>query len=450
MNRAQVRLSAIAIVTLIAIAVVVVITTSSKEVDGTEVRAEFVDGWPLVEGMSVRMSGGVVGQVNRLDLSDEGRAVVIMDIDPDAPSLGADASVAVRQQDLLGDTYLDLSPGNSARPLRETIPVSRTIARPRLDDVVGTFTPEVRLGVQTYVLEIAAALERRGVDLNDTILRLRPGLQATNDLLAEFKGQNRMLARALSNARTVTSQVAGRDEDLDAAVRNISATTSEVSRAAPALREALGRAPRTLTQAESSLRGLRTMLEASRPVTAELERNVGRFDTLTDALIKFPASGRPALNDLAALLEESRRTMKNGAPTFRTLANTDFRLLGPASQGVDTLSQIATQLVPAVIGDPVKGGGYYGGVPRTERWASDPKTDPARSYFRVKAVPSCELFGLPIEPGCLTKAGRDEDALSTLTPAASAGERRAAAKAARVEREYEQQQQAVIDYLLGP
>lgn len=450
MNTAQVRLSALTIVTLIIVGAVVVFATSSQKVDGTEVRAEFTDGWPLVEGMSVRMSGGVVGTVNRLDITDEGRALAIMDIDPGAPPLGADASVAVRQQDLLGDTYLDLSPGRSARPLRETIPVGRTIARPRLDDVVGTFTPEVRLGFQTYVLEIAAALEQRGADLNDTILRLRPGLQATSELLAEFKGQNRSLERALTNARKVTSQVAARDEDLDAAVRSISETTSQVATATPAMREALSRAPTTLSKAETSLRGLRTMLEASRPVTAELERNAPRLDALTDSLIRFPKTGVPALTDLAALVDETRSTVKKGGPTFQTLAGTDFGLLPRAGAGVDTLSQIASDLVPAVIGDPVKGGGYYGGVPRTERWPTDPKTDPARAYFRAKAVMSCEIFGVPIEPGCLTKAGRDEDAIPPLPLTATPAERRRAARQARDEREYEQQQQAVVDYLLGP
>ncbi|MBJ7457511.1 MAG: MCE family protein [Thermoleophilia bacterium] len=450
MNAGLVRMSVFAIVALISFAAVVLVVTSSKEVGGTEVRAEFEDGWPLLEGMSVRMSGGVVGKVNRLELSDEGRAVVTIDLDEDAPALGADASVAVRQQDLLGDTYLDLSPGRSARPLRETIPVSRTIARPRLDDVLSTVTPAVRNGFQMYVMEIAAALEERGADLNDTILLMRPGLKASTDLLAEFKGQNRSLERALVNARKVTSQVAGRSADLDAAIRNIDATTSEVSAAAPSLRQALARAPRTLRKAESSLRGVRTMLQAAGEVSDEVGGNAEQLEAVTDALIRFPDSAVPALKDVTSLINASRTSIKKGAPSFRVLANTDFSLLPRATEGIDTLSLILGELMPAVLGDPVKGGGYYGGTPRSERWPTDAKTDPARAYLPVKVVLSCETFGVPIEPGCLTKAGLDESSIPTVPGTTTAAGRRAVAKRARDKQAWERDQQTVIDYLLGP
>src|SRR5205807_2182213 len=82
---------------------------------GPEYRAEFANAWPLVAGNDVRVSGAVAGSVRKVALTDRGTAEVTFQVRPGVPGPRADASVAIRQVDLLGDTDLSLSLGTASQ-----------------------------------------------------------------------------------------------------------------------------------------------------------------------------------------------------------------------------------------------------------------------------------------------------------------------------------------------
>ncbi len=67
-----------------------------------------------VGGLSPRapamISGVKVGQVKQIDLNDDLRARVVLDLDPGL-ALPADSSAAIRTQGLLGDHFVALEPG---------------------------------------------------------------------------------------------------------------------------------------------------------------------------------------------------------------------------------------------------------------------------------------------------------------------------------------------------
>ncbi len=110
------RLSAIVLALLVAGSVGGYLVLHLGVLDrGPEYRAEFANAWPLVAGMDVRVSGAVAGSVRRVALTNRGTAEVTFQLRPGVPRPRADASVAIRQNDLLGDTDLSLSLGTATR-----------------------------------------------------------------------------------------------------------------------------------------------------------------------------------------------------------------------------------------------------------------------------------------------------------------------------------------------
>jgi phospholipid/cholesterol/gamma-HCH transport system substrate-binding protein len=93
----------------------------------TRLRAEVPHAQGLKVGAPVRMNGVDVGNVHAIGLGADGMTVEILfaTMNAAAVHLRADAGVTIRALGLLGDKFLDLSPGTSASPAfdpAQTIP----------------------------------------------------------------------------------------------------------------------------------------------------------------------------------------------------------------------------------------------------------------------------------------------------------------------------------------
>src|SRR5690242_20151960 len=121
MSDAMARLVAIFSALLLAVSVGALWLTSQPTGGGATVRAEFDDVYPLLPGMHVRVDGAIAGQVNSIDVADDGEAIVTMELFDGTSPPRADASAAIRQQDITGDSYVALDPGTDAKPLGDTM-----------------------------------------------------------------------------------------------------------------------------------------------------------------------------------------------------------------------------------------------------------------------------------------------------------------------------------------
>ncbi|MCD2111629.1 MlaD family protein [Rhodococcus rhodochrous] len=152
--------------------------------DGYEISVEFASVMNLPSGADVIMDGVRVGEVRNLEVQNDGVAVRVgVRSDTRVP---ADVRAIVRQNTLLGDTYVALlrnPDGRSGEYLGEgaTVPVERTTSPPQLEDtmaVLATFVNggsirriEQVMGRVNAVMPDVAEIERLAgtvaVDLND-------------------------------------------------------------------------------------------------------------------------------------------------------------------------------------------------------------------------------------------------------------------------------------------
>jgi virulence factor Mce-like protein len=415
-NPATAKLSALATVVLITAAALILWVTSHPAAGATTVNAEFEDAFPIVAGMNVRVSGAVAGSVRDVTVTDHGTAMVTLSLNEGTAPPHSDATAAIRQQDITGDSYVSLSPGDAPGRLGdETIPVQRTLVAPRFDDLLNSFQQPERRALQIVLVEAGKALERNGNDVNAAALRLRPALTSADRLLSEVGSQNQALQALVTDAEKVTGQAAGRSRELGGLVDSLSSTLQTTAQHGPALDRALVALPETARRLRGTLTHLRHTAVAARPLanaigrgTPQLTRSlrlagpflgdarkaVGKLNPTLGLTTHLLRQARPALAaspdhvitapfELTASIDDLLRTLLGNEDVLRTLFGADA--YGAAPGNANDVGFAAT----AVEAGAQSG---YGG------------TDPARGFLRTTIILSCQMFGLPVAPGCLGDA----------------------------------------------
>ena len=298
-----------------------------------EIKVPVREATQLAEQSDVRISGVNVGKVANIDLPPAGgEAIATLSIDERFAPLPADIKATLRAKTLLGETYIELTPGTADGPqLAEgaTLPAAQVAPTIQLDEILRTFDPKTRAALRTWLRDSAIAIHGRGPTLSNSFALLEPtfsgfdkifrtlGTQETAvrqlfangattfDALSRRRGELRSL---ISSSNAVVQTTARRDQDLIAAFRafptflNESRLTLARLRSfslerRPARRAARARGPSALPHARGprapgagAARLLQRLRAGDRPRPAGLP---GRPPPLPRRLPAAPALGRP-------------------------------------------------------------------------------------------------------------------------------------------------------------
>jgi len=384
---------------LAAVGVLLVLALGARE-DRPELVAEFTSSRGLVERAEVRVGGAPAGSVTSIRLSDRGTAEVGLDLHDGLPRLASDATAAIRPVDLLGDVYVELSPGSSSEPLRGPIPVARTSNAPRLDELLATFDAPVRAGLQALLAESGRALGTRGAELGRAAIELRPALRAADGVLDELADQNAALGDLVTDTERTVGSLAPRAADVEGTVAGLDRLLAATDRRRADLDRGVRDLPATLGRIGSTARELDRAAGAATPLARELR---DAAPPLTGALRELPPfldGLRRASGDLRPTLRALRTTLVRGAPALRSLSS-GLASLTDISPELDGLLTIVQKAAPDISEGFFVNFADQGAEPGTQPF--DPLADRRRNYWRGAAVLSCEAFGVKIEPGCLTR-----------------------------------------------
>jgi len=405
MTGAVARLAAFTFVFLL-VAGAATLYVTSRGAPGTEVQAEFEDAFGLLEGLDVRIGAAPAGSVNDVELTDRGTALVTMTLFDGVEPPRADAAVSVRQQDLLGDTYVAFSLGDAEEQLEGPIPPSRAVAAPRLDAILSTFRKPVREALGLLIVESGTALDRRGEDLNGALVQVRPALAATTDLMAELDASNDGLRSLIRDAERVTTQAARRSSDLGPSIDSLARLLRTTADRSAALGRGLEVLPQTLSETRGTLDRLTRVTESATPTAVALRDVAPRLQTTAKLARPFVDDARAVADDLDPTLDLAATALAAGEPTLEKLvaAVPEVGRLSPSLDDLlDALLPARKDLVDGYFGaqsfgkDPNEVGLGAASVEP----GRTPGFDPARRLLRTEAVLSCETFGVKIESGCL-------------------------------------------------
>jgi phospholipid/cholesterol/gamma-HCH transport system substrate-binding protein len=346
----------------------------------------------------VRVAGTPAGSVESIELSERNTAMATLRLRDDVPRPRADAAAVVRPVDLLGDTYLSLSPGSAAEPLRGPIPLARSASAPRLDELLRAFDRPARTGLQAVLVELGIGLDNRGADLNQATVALKPALDAADGLMRELGSQNASLRSLVQDAHRATEQLAAHDQELGGAVTSLAALLEETAAHAPELAAGLQGLPPTLASARRTAGRLEGAAAAATPLARRLDRAAPGLATASQRLKPFLDAADRATGELIPTVEGLTEVLEASTPTGRRLAG-GLRSLQDASPELRSFLSALKPAAPAISEGFFVNFADEAEEPGTQPF--DPFADPARNYWRGAAVFSCESFGVKIAPGCL-------------------------------------------------
>src|ERR1700736_337271 len=134
----------------------------------------------------VRTAGISVGKVVSKDLYRPGnRLVATLELDPRFAPVRSDARAILRQKTLLGETFIELTPGTKGSPpIREggALANSRVVKNVYLDEVLQAFDPVTRDAFRHWQQDLAVGALGHGQDLNDAFGTLPGFVAAASDL----------------------------------------------------------------------------------------------------------------------------------------------------------------------------------------------------------------------------------------------------------------------------
>src|SRR5579884_3870287 len=122
---------------------------------GYRLDAEFNQAIALAQQSDVRISGVSVGKVVSVGPdSRTGLTRAVLELDTRYAPRPADTKAILRAKTLLGETYIELTPGSQTGPkLRDGATISQTQISPtvELDQILSTFDPQTRRAFSTWM-----------------------------------------------------------------------------------------------------------------------------------------------------------------------------------------------------------------------------------------------------------------------------------------------------------
>jgi virulence factor Mce-like protein len=271
---------------------------------GYRVSAPFPEATTLAQEADVRISGVKVGKVKTKELDLKGNATdVVIEIDAKYAPLPRDTKAILRQKTLLGETYVELTPGDRSSgeiPDGGSLPRGAIGDTVQLDEIFRSFDARTRRAFQTWLDQQGKAVGARGSDINAALGNLTPFAEDANVLLEILNEQSRETRTLVRDTGVVFDALTERDGQLADLISNSNRVFQTTASRDRALAETFTILP--------------TFIDEGRVTTERLTAFANNTNPLITQL-------RPAARELSPTLIELRRL----APDLKGL----FRDLGP-------------------------------------------------------------------------------------------------------------------------
>src|SRR3954452_19993437 len=312
---------------------------------GYRVKVAFPEATQLGIEADVRVAGVSVGKVVKKDVdpAHPNRTVATLQLENKFSPLSQDARGILRQKTLLGETYVQLRPGNPKGPkVAENgwLADSHVAKTVELDEIFQALDPVTRRAFQNWQQSLAMGLgpgaTSRGRDLNDSFGNLPGFAQDATDVLQVLDEQSAEVQRLVKN----TGVVFGALNENQAQLHNLTTNSSDVFEATQKEKEALA----------ETFKIFPTFLDESKATFAKLETFSKNTDPLIQQLRPAMRDLKPTLRDTRALAPDLERLFRNldplikvsrtGLPALRDVLNSTQPVLGQLQPFLENLNPI--------------------------------------------------------------------------------------------------------------
>ena len=276
--------------------------------EGYRFKASFPEASLLVKEADVRLAGVNVGKVKKKELGKGGRTTLVeMEIDDRFAPIGRDARAILRQKSLLGETYVEITPGSPGAPRLDD---GGTLARANVDDTVEldevfrVFDPKTRDAFQQWLHEAGIVTSGRFArDFNDSLGNAAPFFTGGARVLKPLAEQEVALRQVFRDTARVFNAVSREDGQLRGLITGGDATFRALASRDDALAETFAIFPTFLRETRFTVRRLESFARNTDPLVRDLAQ---------------PARDlAPTLRDLGALSPDLESLFKHIHPLVR-------------------------------------------------------------------------------------------------------------------------------------
>lgn len=341
--------------------------------EGYRFDVRFPEAGQLAEQADVRISGVNVGRVEqKVPDRRNGFTDATIELDDEFAPIPVDTRAILRQKTLLGETYVELAPGDRAAPALPDggeLPAGNVAPTVELDEIFRTLDPATRAAFSSWMDAQGRAVGDRGAELNAALGNLTPFAEDGADVLAILRRQDaatRGLVRdtgavfealserrgqlrgLIANSNRVFATTASRDERLAEAFRALPTFLRETRATTERVTDFARRTNPLVTQLRPAARELSPTLVDLRAIAPDLR---GLFRDL-DPLIAVSRRGLPALertlDDTRPLLARLEPFLRDVQPILGYLGL--YRREIAAFLALDAAATQATDLPPGAPG----------------------------------------------------------------------------------------------------
>ncbi|MEV0249128.1 MCE family protein [Nocardia sp. NPDC050712] len=177
---------------------------------------EFDDVLDLVPQSAVKIEGVPVGRVEAIDLGPSGWTADVRVVVNDSVDLPANARAEVRQSNLLGEKFIELSIPADPVPARlasgAVIPVANTRAAVEIEQVLGALSLLLNGGGIAQLAPIVSELNKALSGRED---RVRSLLEEAETLIGGLNEQVEDITRAIDGLAVLSSRVGAQTGEID-------------------------------------------------------------------------------------------------------------------------------------------------------------------------------------------------------------------------------------------
>lgn len=294
---------------------------------GYRVTAAFPEATTLAQEADVRISGVPVGKVRQIGLGTDNRTDAVLEIDAKYAPLPNDVRAILRQKTLLGETYVELTPGTPGAPTLPEggrIPNGQISEAVQVDEIVRSFDAKTRAAFQVWQQSLALSVDGRGRDLNVAFGTLAPLAENGNELLKILNSQEGAVRRLVRDTGVVSNALSERQGQLRGLITNANTVFRTTALRNEQLREAFIALPTFERESRATVTRLTQFAEDTNPLITQLQPAARE---LSPTLIEL-ARVAPDLENFFVGLGPLITASKKGLPGLQTFLKNTPPLLG--------------------------------------------------------------------------------------------------------------------------
>jgi phospholipid/cholesterol/gamma-HCH transport system substrate-binding protein len=311
---------------------------------GYRFEVAFREAGQLAQEADVRISGVSVGKVKAIDTDARtGASDATIELQSRYAPIPKDTKAILRQKTLLGETYVELSPGarrSGTVPENGRLPAGQVSPTVELDEIFRAFDEKTRRAFGVWMQQLALATQGRGRDISDAIGNLAPFAEDTTTLLKILNAQDADVQSVVRDTGEVFDALSERDGQLRSLIDSSERVFSTTAARSRELEETFRALPTFERESQTTVSRLTKFARETNPLVTQLRPAARQLSPTLQQLSALAPDLEALFRDLNPLIDASQ----SGLPKLEDfldelrplLANLDapLRQLNPPLQNI--------------------------------------------------------------------------------------------------------------------